>query len=294
MTDDAAKKVHAVPVPGGDLEVHEWGSGPDAVVALHGITANAMSFAPLARALGDGFRVLAPDLRGRAGSRAVAGDAGLVAHADDAARIARAFDLDRPVLLGHSMGAFIADLATARHPDVFRARVLVDGGPSFPPALGADADLDEQLRATIGPAMARLSMSWADRAAHLDFWSAHPALGPLAGDPDVVSYLEHDLLATADGFVSSCVADQIRLDGAAVLADAATAAAFRDNGVPAILLRAERGMTDQPPALLPLAVLADLPDSIEVRTVAGTNHYTILLSAGVADVAAAVREAVHR
>src|SRR6185312_9107784 len=53
-----------VDVEGGRLAVHEFGP-PDAsvVLAAHGITANALSFAALARSMPD-VRIIAPDLRG--------------------------------------------------------------------------------------------------------------------------------------------------------------------------------------------------------------------------------------
>ena len=60
--------------------------------------------------------------------------------------------------------------------------------------------------------------------------------------------------------------------------------------VPAVFLRAERGMFDQPePMYAPGEATRWLP-GIDERTIAGTNHYTIALSpAGAAEVAAAVR-----
>ncbi|MFC9124317.1 alpha/beta fold hydrolase, partial [Streptomyces sp. NPDC057067] len=58
-----------VPVTGGELAALRWpASAPDApvVVALHGITANALSWAAVARLLAGRATLVAPDLRGRA------------------------------------------------------------------------------------------------------------------------------------------------------------------------------------------------------------------------------------
>src|SRR5690242_12967876 len=55
-----------VPVAGGRLRVCRWrGDGP-VVLAAHGITANALSWAPVAQALKGRAVLVAPDLRGRA------------------------------------------------------------------------------------------------------------------------------------------------------------------------------------------------------------------------------------
>jgi alpha-beta hydrolase superfamily lysophospholipase len=69
-----------VDVPGGRLAVHQLAGNagcPRTVVAAHGITANGLSLAALARALPDGIRLLAPDLRGRAESREITGPWGI-------------------------------------------------------------------------------------------------------------------------------------------------------------------------------------------------------------------------
>ena len=73
----------SVEVDGGALAVHEWpGRGEDAVVAVHGITANHAAFHALADAL-PGVRLIAPDLRGRGASRALPGAYTLDQHAGD-------------------------------------------------------------------------------------------------------------------------------------------------------------------------------------------------------------------
>ncbi|MEU6476574.1 alpha/beta fold hydrolase [Streptomyces sp. NPDC047017] len=60
------------------------------------------------------------------------GPYGIAAHADDVAAVVAALDLGRVVLTGHSMGAFTAALTAVRHPDLFSALLLVDGGVGFP------------------------------------------------------------------------------------------------------------------------------------------------------------------
>src|SRR6478672_1564888 len=57
----------------------------------------------------------------------------------------------RPVLAGHSMGAYVALLARDAHPELVRRLVLVDGGLPLPVPDGTD--LDAVLDATLGPAI---------------------------------------------------------------------------------------------------------------------------------------------
>jgi pimeloyl-ACP methyl ester carboxylesterase len=165
-----------VPVAGGDLAVLHWPGDPalgadtaPPVVAVHGITANAQVWAPLARRL-PGRHLYAPDLRGRARSRALPGPWGMAAHVADLRALLDHLAATGPagdgpvVLVGHSMGAFVATLAAARHPARFTRVVLVDGGLGVrvPPG-----DIDTQLDLVIGPAVRRLSMTFPDADAVL-------------------------------------------------------------------------------------------------------------------------------
>lgn len=277
-----------VAVQGGRLVVHELapgGSGQPTVVAAHGITANALMWQPVADELArrrPGVRFLAPDLRGRANSRDVTEPAGLAAHAEDVLAVAGGVG-GRPLLLGHSMGAFVAALAAATAPGTTIGVVLVDGGVAFPAP--PDLDIDAALQAVIGPAMDRLSMRFADLEAYVGFWAAHPALGPLLRGPAagaVRRYLKHDLVPAPDaGVMSSCRIDVVRADGADVLADERTHAAVRTAvaaGVPVELLWCARGLLDEPQGLYDESRLAalDLPPAVRVTPV-DANHYGVVL-----------------
>jgi pimeloyl-ACP methyl ester carboxylesterase len=308
MSDVELRDRYRVEVPGGGLDVHDLTSpavllegtaADNLVVALHGITANGLTWQPVASTLGRTAavptRFLAPDLRGRAGSRDVTGPWGLPAHVDDVLAIADAFGAQRFTLVGHSMGAFVAALAASRHPDRVRSAVLVDGGFAFPVA--PDLDVDAVLQSVIGPAMERLSMRFADAAAYLGFWRDHPALGPLFDGPAggaLQAYLLHDLIPRGDDLVSTCVLDAVRADGAGVLFDAEVHAGARAAvraGTSVEFLWAERGLLDEPQGLYDVQRLAalELPEEARVTAVGGTNHYSVLLGrAGAAVVAEAV------
>ncbi|MBF9072389.1 alpha/beta fold hydrolase [Streptacidiphilus fuscans] len=273
----------AVPVEGGELTVLRWPAAvPDApvVVALHGITANGLAWGAVARALAGRVTLLAPDLRGRAASAGVGGSWGLGAHAADVAAVVESLAGGGPVTLtGHSMGAFVAALAAARYPKLFRSVLLVDGGVGFPPPAGLAGD--ELLTAVLGPAMERLSMTFESRDAYRAFWQPHPALRA-AWSPEIDSYLQRDLVGEAPTFRSSCVLDAIRTDGLGVF-DAEVLASVHGLTMPTRLLLAERGLFDEPQALLdaPRLAAAGLDTTrVPAEVVPDTNHYTLLTGAG--------------
>jgi pimeloyl-ACP methyl ester carboxylesterase len=259
----------------GDLLVHVWpGTSTTAptAVAVHGITANGLSWARVAELLHGRVTLLVPDLRGRAGSRDAPGPYGLARHADDVVAILDELNIDRAVFVGHSMGGYVAALAAVRHPDRTNGVVLVDGGLARPLPPGTDPEA--VLAATIGPALQRLSMTFPTRQAYRAFWQEHPAF---AGEwtPWAEAYTQYDLVGSGP-FRSSCHAEAIRVDGTEMLTDPEGIAAIHRLPVPGVLLYAERGLLNQPDGMYNEERLARL--TIPARLVPDTNHYSILLA----------------
>ncbi|HJP80654.1 MAG TPA: alpha/beta hydrolase [Pseudonocardiaceae bacterium] len=277
---------YSVPVAGGDLAVHRWPADGPTVLAAHGITSNGLSWSAVADAL-PGFEIIAPDLRGRAGSRSLPGPYGPARHADDLLGVLDHRGVAEPVVLaGHSMGGFVASVAAAAHPERFSKLVLVDGGLAFPEQEGAD--IDAVLEAVIGPAMRRLSMEFADLDAYHEFWHEHPAFTAIWHER-TIECLDHDLIGEPPQLRSSCVLDAIRTDGAGVLADPEVLGAIHRLTVPAVLLWAQRGMLDQPEGIYSPDRLAALPDGVRAELVPEVNHYSILFGDnGAKAVAAAI------
>ncbi|MGY1694103.1 alpha/beta fold hydrolase [Geodermatophilus sp. SYSU D00814] len=296
----------SIPVDGGDLAALHWAAdapGSPIAVLVHGITANALAWAPVAAALAGEFEVVAPDLRGRAGSAGLPGPYGLERHAEDVAGLLDRFGADddagadATVLVGHSMGAFVAALAaagTAR--DRVHGLVLVDGGLQLPEPPGAD--VDAKLAAVLGPALDRLSTTFPDLAAVRAFWAQHPTVGPWVDVPAVAAYLARDLVPGAVPLRSACVPAAVRIDGGDVLLNERVLEATANLPVPATLLWAPAGMLGQRPGFYDEVRLAGLglePAGITAREVPGTDHYSILWAEqGVAAVADAVRAAAAR
>jgi pimeloyl-ACP methyl ester carboxylesterase len=278
-----------VPVDDGDLRVLLWGTGKRVAVAVHGITASGMSWQAVARHMPPDWTLAAPDLRGRGYSSDLPGPYGLDRHARDTAAVLRHFG-GRPVLAGHSMGAYVALLTRDAHPELVRRLVLVDGGLPLPLPEGIDPDA--VLDATLGPAMARLRQTYPDTEAYLDFWRAHPALAE-HWTADVEAYARYDLTG-ADGQLRSRVAeDAVRADSRDVLAEKPFADALSRLTRPTPLLTAPAGFFGAPPGVLPpelVAVWQERVPALRPQTIPGVNHYTILFEP---EAAAAVSQAIR-
>jgi len=278
-----------VPVTGGPLHVGRWGDGDQIVVAAHGITGNHRSWQGVARALGPDVSLVAPDLRGRGTSTKLPAPFGMRAHAEDLVAVLDHLGLDQAVLAGHSMGAYVATSAATTHPSRWSSVVLVDGGVALP--IPPDVDPDAMMTGVLGPALARLEMTFASRGDYLDFWREHPALGDAgAWNEDTEAWLDHDLVGAEPELHSSALLAAVRFDGTELLVDHAVRHAFNDLTQPTVLLRAPRGLLNQVPPLLPDELIDPLragwPIQMEML-VDGTNHYSILLAQRGARVVAA-------
>jgi pimeloyl-ACP methyl ester carboxylesterase len=278
-----------VPVDGGNLRVLQWGTGKRVAIAVHGITASAMSWLAVARHMPPDWTLAAPDLRGRGHSYGLPGPYGLDRHAADVAAVLRHFG-GRPVLAGHSMGAYVALLTRDAHPDLVRRLVLVDGGLPLPVPEGID--LDAALEAGLGPALARLGQTFPDTETYLDFWRAHPALAD-HWTADIEAYIRYDLVGEPGQLRSRAVADAVRADSRDLLAEKSFADALSRLRRPTPLLTAPAGMFGAPPPLLPAEVVASWTERVPAlrpQTVPGVNHYTIMFER---EAAAAVSQAIR-
>jgi 3-oxoadipate enol-lactonase len=102
-----------------------------AVVFLHGIGGAARIWAPqIASFAAAGFRPVALDLPGY-GARAPVDHMDFEALAGDVEAAIARLDLDRPILVGHSMGGMVAQTALRRRPDQYRAAILSGTSPAF-------------------------------------------------------------------------------------------------------------------------------------------------------------------
>jgi lipase len=267
-----------VEVAGGVLRVLTFGGGEQHVVAVHGITASAMCWQAVARALPAGWALHAVDLRGRGRSGGLPGPFGLDAHTEDLDQVCRGLGLDRPVLAGHSLGAYIALLTAAAKPGVFGNLVLIDGGLPAPVPDGADPDA--LLAAALGPALARLSQTYPTPEAYVAFWQAHPALTDWTSDAE--DYVRYDLCGEPGALRSRVNPEAVRADGRELLTAGARITAVLDMlPGPTPLLRAPAGMFGEPPGLLPEELAAEWAGrvpALHVHTIPGTNHYSILFA----------------
>lgn len=112
--------------------LHYAGEGPQ-MLLIPGITSPAITWGFVAERLAEKFDVHVLDVRGRGLSQAGDLNYSLDAMADDALGVIDSGGMDKPVILGHSMGARNAIRAARNNSDAMSGLILVDppvSGPS--------------------------------------------------------------------------------------------------------------------------------------------------------------------
>jgi pimeloyl-ACP methyl ester carboxylesterase len=276
-----------VPVAGGDLAVFRYGpENGKPILVIHGITSSNREWQCFAGSLVPlGYSLYAVDLRGRGDSHSLPGPFGMATHAQDMVAVLDFFKFFSIDVIGHSMGAFVIIALLGIAPNRVSRAVLVDGG--IPLALPADVTLEQFMPLFLGPALARLAMTFESHQAYREYWKAQAAFakGWTAMHDE---YVDYDLRGEAPAMRPSTNPKAVEEDSPALFSDSIDTT-LRNLDREVLMLRAVRGLQNEETPLYPEAAmnaaLVNYP-KIKLVTVPDVNHYDILLEQGGADACA--------
>jgi pimeloyl-ACP methyl ester carboxylesterase len=258
------------------------------VLALHGFSSNRLIFAGLARAFHGEAEVIAIDCRGR--GRSAGPDEpsryGMRRHAQDAAAVLTALDRRDVVVVGTSMGAWIATQLAAHHPDLVRSLVLVDGG--YLQLLPPGTDPVEFVNLVLLGALDRMDLVLPDLDAAMMAMSAAPGLASI-WDADVEASMRESFEPVAGG-VRGRLRRSVAIADARSYNDPVEAPYLRQDtklvACPVHLITAPDGLpldvSSFSPPIMPPETVAELREVLPQLTVAeapGTNHFTVCIGA---------------
>ncbi|TPI82745.1 alpha/beta hydrolase [Mesorhizobium sp. B2-8-9] len=136
-----------VDVGGLDLAYVELAGAEPPLLLIHGFTDTSRSFSLLTPHL-SGRRLIMPDLRGHGASNAGEG-CSVVDFAEDIAGLIRRLRLDRPVVVGHSLGGMVSIALAAQYPELIGGMVIL--ASTLKPDFGSDHQLIDGVAALRDP-----------------------------------------------------------------------------------------------------------------------------------------------
>jgi pimeloyl-ACP methyl ester carboxylesterase len=257
----------------GDVKLHyvQWGEQGTPIVCIHGLTANAFCFQAFADDLSHDHRVFAYDLRGRGDSDKPAHGYSVPIHADDLMHLIDALELNRPVLMGHSLGAFISLYFAAHYPQKLSKLILIDAGAPLPWKTA------EEQPAWLTASISRLGTSVPSFQEYTQRLKAAPFLGPYWNEY-VDVYFEHDIHRNEDGSVKSKAYREGIIEEGQRYDEARPEEQWAKVQVPTLLLRAGQGLFFDNDQLLTEEAAASIQHGIkDCRYInyPTLNHYTI-------------------
>jgi pimeloyl-ACP methyl ester carboxylesterase len=261
---------------GAGVKIHlsQWGqarASGQTILAIHGLTANGRCWFSVAPPLAGAHRFLGMDLRGRGMSDKP--DTGYSAdhHVADVIAVLDDLGVERAVLMGHSLGAYMSLAVAARHPDRVSKLVLFDGG----------ADLTEEewggVVKAIQPTVARLGQVFSSIDGLLDLLRKNPDLQPFT--PEIEAYYRWGVEKVAGGVADVVQAEHIAEERQNLL-DLDIPSLYPTVRCPVMVMRATIGFGPEKGLVLPArateALCQVLPQT-EVVDVEGSNHLSLVL-----------------
>ncbi len=253
-----------------EIQLAVWKGKGKEILCIHGLTANSRFWDCLASALSPRHKVIAMDLRGRGLSDKPPTGYSVDHHCKDVLALMDDLGLERPVLMGHSLGAFISLVFAAQYPNRVDRLILVDGGGKLTEAQMA------KVFAGIKPSLDRLGKIFPSFEDYVSQMKEAPFLQPW--NSFMETYFRYEV-EEVQGGVRSRVHPKHIEEEALNLGKVDSTQFYTKVITPTLILRATKGMLAKDDLVLPKDVaermIREIPNARCVD-LEGTNHYTIL------------------
>ena len=253
-----------------DIQLALWKGEGRAIICVHGLTANCRCWDTMAESLAPNYKVIALDLRGRGLSEKPPEGYCVEQHCRDIEAVIENLGIERPVLVGHSLGALIALAFAARRPEKTAGLALVDGAGCL------SEEQFEKVLTGIKPALDRLGLVFPSFEAYTARLKQAPFLNPWS--EALERYFRYEIEDVPDG-VRSRVRPEHILEEIENLKEVNAADYYPRIRCPVLILHATEGTLSPDDRVLPESalqrMLKEIPDGRCVP-INGANHYSIL------------------
>lgn len=150
-------KLYKKSINGNEIQIADYPGEKGPIIAIHGLTGTHKNMHYYAEKFKGEYRFISVDLRGRGNSDETDPVPSIFNHADDIVGLIKELKIESPILMGHSMGAFISSIVASKL-DSVKAIVLLDGA----------AKMSEHQQAIVKPSLGRLSKEYISKEHYVE------------------------------------------------------------------------------------------------------------------------------
>ncbi|MGN7385819.1 alpha/beta fold hydrolase [Sporosarcina sp. SAFN-015] len=195
------KKMYKVELEGRHLQIVDYPGEKGTIIALHGLTGTHKNMLHYAQSLRGDYRFIACDLRGRGDSSGMDDVPSIFSHAEDVEKLIGVLGIKNPILLGHSMGAFVSAIVASEMPTV-KGLILLDGAARMS---GRQHDI-------VRPSLGRLRKTYESKRAYVEeLKQLYKRLGIKWTDA-VQEIVEYEIHGTGNGWMHKSAYENIEED----------------------------------------------------------------------------------
>ena len=240
------------------------------ILCLHGLTANCRCWDVIAAGLTPVHSITAVDFRGRGLSDKPPTGYSWQHHVQDMFCVLEDLGLNRTVLMGHSLGAYVSMAFAAKYPDRVEKLILLDGGAELSQAHWDRVDI------VIKPSLDRLGQVFPSFEAYTENMKRAAILQPWS--QAIEDYFRYEAEDVDGGVRSRIHPDHIREEIRNTRKE--TPSEFYPQiTCPVLLVRATNGIISEEDLVVPEyaadRMTKEIPNLRRVD-IQGTNHYSIL------------------
>lgn len=237
-------------------------TGP--IIAIHGLTGNKYQLQFFAQHLSSGYRVITMDLRGRGDSSPTDEEPSIFKHAEDILSLLKELKIERPILMGYSMGGFIAALVAAQVE--VQALILLDGA----------ATMSDHQKPIVEPSFVRLGTPFKSKEDYIEQITANYAKLNIPRTQELLNLLAYEVKEVDGKWYNKAVKEGIKGDWATFWEFDARKV-FANVNAPVLLVQATGDIGANPPLFLPEHYGNTIAAAQDIEVVSSdASHYTMV------------------
>ncbi|NNK85734.1 MAG: alpha/beta hydrolase, partial [Desulfobacterales bacterium] len=230
-----------------------WKGTGKPILCVHGITANCRCWDAMASVLAP-HQIIAMDLRGRGQSDKPPTGYSMAHHVQDIHSILDTLKIEKIVLMGHSLGAFIALAFGVQYPERVDRIILVDGAGKLSPE-----QFDKVFEA-IKPALDRLGKIYPSSKDYIDTMKSAPYIQPWSDALE--NYYRYELEEAGEGGVRTNIDPKNIMEESVNVRKVDVEELYPKINCEVLILRATKGLFGLDDLLLPEQVIEKMLQAI--------------------------------